>query len=312
MTFTELLHPDLKAYYEELPDVSPTLEAMINFKETTHYAVQNLDLQDVLMEEHMATMRDGYQNRILVCRPAKVDARGRAMLWFHGGGMVIGNPDDSVAYVLDFVRQCQAVVAIPTYRLAPEFPYPYAFYDCYDSLLWLVENAEQLNIDRTNIATAGSSAGGNLCVAVSLFARDHHGPKISFQCPLYPMLDYLNSFPSNEISYPKVWNRKKNETAWRYYLQQLNGLIPYTASPILCEDWRHLPPTYTLIGTCDLFRDETIYFVQELTKANVPTEFHLYNGGTHGFEMLPNIPFAQQAKDQLIQMVNSYYERYGV
>jgi len=312
MTFTQWLYPDLKDYFDSLSNFSPTLDKMIATREMIHYGAQNLNLQDVRVEEHYVKTRDGFQNRVLVCRPAKVHAKGRAMLWFHGGGMVIGNPDNSVGYVLDFVRQCNAVVVIPTYRLAPEFPYPYAFHDCYDSLLWLSENAELLNINRSNIATAGASAGGNLCIAVNLFARDHHGPKVAFQCPLYPMLDYRNSFPSNEISYPKVWNREKNELAWQYYLQQLNGNIPYTASPILCDDWRNSPPTYTFIGTCDLFRDETMYFVQELTKANVPTEFHLYNGGTHGFEMIPNIPFAQHAKKQFIQTVNSYYERYGI
>ena len=308
MTFFSHLHPDLVHHFKKVKPTFHTIRELVKNRPFTHFSKQNIDMKDVKVSEQFIDS-DGQQLRMIICRPKEEIDEAPCIIWYHGGGMVLGTADDSVAYMLDFVRQLKAVVVIPSYRLAPENPYPAGLIDCYNTLLWVEQQVHQLKISYKKIIVAGSSAGGNLCVAVSLMARDKNGPAIAFQLPLYPMLDYQNNLPSNlNSTSPLVWNYAKNAEAWSMYLRNAE-LIDGYASPTYAQNYEGLPPTYTFIGTVDVFRDEVISFVQRLTIANVPVEFHLYNGCTHGFE-LEDITIGHHAKQVLLNMTKQYLERY--
>jgi acetyl esterase/lipase len=149
-----------------------------------------------------------------------------------------------------------------------------------------------------------ASAGGGLTAANSLMARDRGGPSILFQMPLCPMLDPRNSTPSHhEITDNHVWNTACNESAWKMYLgnESITTVSPY-AAPILATDFSNLPPTYTLVGDLDRFRDETLEYVTKLTQAGVPTEFTLYPGCFHCFDvMLPNAQISKRASTRILE-----------
>ncbi|MBL3199124.1 alpha/beta hydrolase, partial [Klebsiella pneumoniae] len=103
---------------------------------------------------------------------------------------------------------------------------------------------------------------GGLTAALTLLARDRQYPSICFQMPLYPMIDDRNNTPSaNEIKEGFVWNQKSNEAGWKMYLGSVYGeeVSPY-AAPARATDLTGLPPTYTMVGEIDLFRDETIEY----------------------------------------------------
>lgn len=223
-----------------------------------------------------------------------------ALLWSHGGGYILGHPDVDDRVCQSFVEAAGCVVFSPDYRLAPEHPFPAGIEDCYTALVWIAENAAELQIDSNRIAIGGPSAGGGLTAALALLARDRRGPAICFQMPLYPMIDDRNTTPSShEITHPAVWNRANNLAAWKMYLgEHANDEISPYAAPSRAQSLAGLPPTYTCVGQLDPFRDETIEYVARLAQDGVDVEFQLYPGGYHGFEYtVTDAEISHRAKD---------------
>jgi acetyl esterase/lipase len=237
----------------------------------------------------------------------RTEAQLPALLWIHGGGYVLGDPDLDDSLCEQFVIEAKCVTVSVDYRLAPKYRYPAAIEDCYAALKWIVEKAVDLNIDTSRVAVAGASAGGGLTAALALLARDRGELKIAFQMPLYPMLDDRNITPSSyEITkenFPKLWNREQNKLAWSMYLgDKVSEEIPPYAAPTRARDLTGLPPAYTCIGVLDLFRDETIEYVNRLVQADVPVEFHMYPGCYHGFESIFNdTEISRKARNEYIK-----------
>ncbi|WP_424767558.1 alpha/beta hydrolase [Paenibacillus sp. sgz302251] len=236
-----------------------------------------------------------------------------ALLWIHGGGYVLGHPDSDDALCERFVMEAGCMVVSVDYRLAPEHPYPAAIDDCYAALKWTADSAGELNIDLNRIAIAGASAGGGLTAALSLVARDKGGPAVSFQMPLYPMIDHRNVTPSShEITASNaIWNRDRNIAGWSMYLgEHAAGEISPYAAPARAESYAGLPPTYTCVGQLDPFRDETMEYVTRLAQAGVDVEFHLYPGCVHGFEALfPQAEISQLASKSYVDALKKSFER---
>jgi len=209
------------------------------------------------------------------------------LLWMHGGGMLFGHAEFCAYWAPCLADQAKCVAVVVDYRLAPEHPYPAGLEDCYATLVWMTQAAEELGIDVDKIAVGGESSGGNLATALCLLARDRNGPKVCFQMPLYPMLDDTNSTPSSyDITDERTWNRQINMTAWSLYLKNHQDKeVPIYAAPTRAKDLSNLPPAFTFVGDLDAFRDEAIDFFQRMMQAGVPVELHVYAGCTHGFEV---------------------------
>lgn len=226
-----------------------------------------------------------------------------ALLWIHGGGMILGSPEGDDQLCADFATRADCIVISPNYRLAPEHPYPAGLEDCYATLEWISTEAEARGIDRSRIAVGGASAGGGLAAALALLARDRRGPELCFQMPLYPMLDHRNVTSSSyEITHPSVWNRAHNLAAWEMYLgQDMKADIPVYASPSLAADLTGLPPAYICVGELDLFRDEILDYVARLARAGVQVEFHLYPGCYHASEhVAPEADSSKRIRNEYI------------
>jgi acetyl esterase/lipase len=213
--------------------------------------------------------------------------------------MALGRPETDDALCEALADDLNILVVSPDYRLTPEHPYPLPFDDCYAGLVWLSENAAALGIDPHRIAVGGASAGGNLCAAVTLAARDRGGPKICFHMPLFPMIDDRSETPSaremTRALLPFSWNRERNILAWSWYLKDVSGNdTPIYAAPARADDLSGMPPAFTLVGQYDPLRDETIEYVRKLVTAGVGAEFHLYDGAFHGFEVAAGTPTREQ------------------
>ena len=290
------LHPELVESIDRKLKNSRTFEQLIMNRTFIHYSEQNYQLENCLIEEMMIG-----NIRVIRIQPKNAVQNMPGFIWFHGGGMVFGSPDDSLPYVTDFVHNFQAVVFIPQYRLAPENPYPAALNDGYELLKWLSEHAGDLNIDLTKIIVSGASAGGNLALAVALKARDEKGPKIAAVLPLYPMLDANERSFHKKFTSPAIWNAEKNRKSWLAYLPDRENIPPY-ASPFYANV-EGLPPVYTFIGTHDLFYEEVCEFVDKLQQSRVQVQFDIYQGCTHGFD-LEGIPIARKAKKRLLDITS--------
>jgi acetyl esterase len=200
----------------------------------------------------------------------------------HGGGFIIGNLDIDHANNLRYTREIGVVVVSVDYRLAPEAPYPAGLEDCYAALVWTAKNAAELGVDPARIAIHGGSAGGGLCAALALLARDRGGPAIAFQYLGVPELDDRLGTPSMRafVDTP-MWNKPRAEISWDCYLGpgvRGGADVPVYAAPARATDLAGLPPAYVSVMEFDPLRDEGIAYAQALLAAGVTTELHLFPG----------------------------------
>ncbi len=237
--------------------------------------------------------------KLLVSKPENAGEPLPGLLWLHGGGYYEGMAE--MVYFsrgFDAAQRYGAVIVSPEYRLSTAAPYPAALEDCYAALEWLYENADDLGVDRARIMVGGESAGGGLTAAVCMLARDRGKIAVSYQFPLYPMLDCLDTDSSRD-NRGIFWNTKRNHEGWRRYLGELYGSpdIPPYASPSRQTDHRGLPPCYTFVGDGEPFYCETVKYVEELKKAGVPAELDVYHIDVHAFDaFFPLLKVSREAR----------------
>ena len=222
---------------------------------------------------------------LLSPRTAPVEATG--VLWLHGGGYAVGMKEMvHMSRAMGLVKRFGAVVLAPGYRLSLQSPYPAAMDDCYAALLYLKEHAAALGVRSDQIMVGGESAGGGLCAAVCIRARDTGAVNVAFQMPLYPMLDDRDTETSHD-NHGRVWNTRRNHLAWRLYLRGTDRaqLSPY-AAPARLTDFTGLPPAYSFVGDGEPFYAETVRYFDRLRAAGVPAELDIYHTNMHAFDMM--------------------------
>lgn len=236
----------------------------------------------------------------LVLRPALRPASSVAVLWIHGGGYMLGMKEMIYcSRAADLLREFGVTVVSPGYRLGWQKPYPAAISDCFDVLDYLDAHRTDWGIDR--IMVGGESAGGGLCAALCMMARDA-GIHVSFQMPLYPMISNVDTESSRD-NHGKVWNTSRNHLGWKLYLG--NGAKvqahPY-AAPSQQSDYRNLPPCYTFVGDGEPFYCETLKYVEDLRAAGVEANVDVYRTDVHAFDMLrPRDEISKQARRNLLK-----------
>lgn len=222
---------------------------------------------------------------LLSPRTAPVEATG--VLWLHGGGYAVGMKEMvHMSRAMGLVKHFGAVVLAPGYRLSLQSPYPAAMDDCYAALLYLKEHAAALGVRSDQIMVGGESAGGGLCAAVCIRARDTGEVNVAFQMPLYPMLDDRDTETSRE-NHGRVWNTRRNHLAWRLYLRGTDRaqLSPY-AAPARLTDFSGLPPAYSFVADEEPFYAETVRYFDRLRAAGVPAKLDIYHTNMHAFDMM--------------------------
>ena len=303
----KMVCPELAKRFLALPKLNISAETLSdtrkNFARTADSRPQD---KAVEVSDEMVTS----DLRVMVYKPKSKQAlKGQekfpGVLWIHGGGHIIGVPEQDEELCIRLVKEAKCIVVAPDYRTAPEDPYPADVEDCYSALEWMTE---KLPVHKDKIAVAGQSAGGGLTAAVALMARDKKGPAICFQMPLYPMLDYRNTTPSSyQIVDHRVWCRDFNLTAWKMYLGDNPKEVPAYASPAVAEDVSNLPPAYIMVGELDPFRDEAVTYAQRLMQAGVPVELHVVPGVFHAFEgFFPDSKIGKAVIDEYVKaLVNA-------
>jgi acetyl esterase len=207
-----------------------------------------------------------------------------ALVYYHGGGWVIGDLESHDHVCRTLANKVQCVVVSVDYRLAPEAKFPAAVDDSYAALEWVAANAGRLGIDPDRIAVGGDSAGGNLATVVAALARDREGPKLVYQLLIYPATDMRMSAPSIEENAEGPLLTKA-AMAWfiDLYLKSAADKEHPLASPSLAPHVRELPAALILTAECDPLRDEGEAYGQRLQQAGVPVEVKRYAGMPHGF-----------------------------
>jgi acetyl esterase len=226
----------------------------------------------------------------------QADGMAPALLFFHGGGWVIGDLDSHDVVCRTLAVQGEMIVISVDYRLAPEHKFPAAIDDALAATQWIADNAIQLNIDASRISVGGDSAGGNLAAIVAIEARER-GLTLRGQLLIYPATDFRMNHPSH--SEPET-DCLLSHTVMRWfrdhYLNDAGDIDNWRASPARAEDLSGLPPAFVLTAGADPLRDEGNEYARRLSEAGVEVAYQTYPGQFHGFVTMGKIlPMANEA-----------------
>ena len=229
---------------------------------------------------------------------AASEARGLpGLVYFHGGGFVIGGLDTHDGTCRSLAKATGCIVVSVDYRLAPEHKFPAGPEDCYAATRWVAEKGAEIGVDPSRIAIGGDSAGGNLAVVVALMARDRGGPALRHQLLIYPVTNHdfsTASYEENKQGY--LLSREMMRWFWNHYLSDAKqGEQPY-ASPLRVKSFAGLPPAHVITAEFDPLRDEGEALAARLAADGVPTTRTRYDGMIHGFfSMTAQVDAAKRA-----------------
>lgn len=245
-----------------------------------------------------ARTADGERVRLRLYEPTRAAGRavsGPALLWIHGGGLVIGSAQQDDRLCLGTASALGIPIVSVEYRLAPEHPFPAALDDAMSGWRWLQENAAELGVDRARVAIGGESAGAGIAAGLVQRLHDeamsHHGKPRPIepiaQWLFAPMLDDRTAARTDldAIDHP-VWNNVANRFGWGSYLGHAPGAEetrPY-AVPARRESLTGLPPTWLYAGDIELFHDEIVAYAERLRSDGVDVVWEIVPGAAHGFE----------------------------
>lgn len=290
--------------------VDPALRPLLDFMPSRDFTAEGLDEARERMKQMVALAgvsamaprlvdipRAGAPDVPLRLFEPEGEGLRPAILHMHGGGFVAGSAAMNDAQNSAYAATHHALVASVDYRLAPETAFPGPLDDCLAALEWIIAHADVLKINPAQIVVMGESAGGGLAAALALRARDL-GIALAGQLLLYPMLDEPDgvSAMANPTTGEFIWTRGSNRFGWAAMRgdQEIAADCLGYFSPSQAIDVRGLAPACLLVGSLDLFLDETIAYAMRLSHAGVPVEFHVYRGCYHGFDLVRDAPPSQR------------------
>ncbi|MDE2150075.1 MAG: alpha/beta hydrolase [Gammaproteobacteria bacterium] len=207
------------------------------------------------------------------------------LVFFHGGGFVIGDLDTHDAGCRELCAGAGCVVVAVDYRLAPEHKFPAAVDDCLAATRWVGAHAAELRGDPSRIAVGGDSAGGNLATVVALRSRDEGGPRLCAQLLIYPVTDHYSRSTVSMRENADGYLLTLDSMVWfaDHYLRDAADIGHPHAVPLRAATLHGLPPAWVGTAEFDPLRDEGEAYAARLAAAGVPTTARRYDGAIHGF-----------------------------
>jgi acetyl esterase len=288
------IHPQCKAFLDGLAALGgPPLEqlpladaragtlGMIAFGHPME-AVAAIDDRTLTLGAHRIPVR--------VYRPSAVE-RLPALMFFHGGGFVLGDLETHDRECRALANASECVVVSVDYRRPPEHPFPAAPEDCYAATRYVAEHPREFGIDPMRLGVAGDSAGGNLAAVVALMARERGAPALAFQLLVYPGVDLTDTErPSmREFGHDHFVSIEALDWFNSQYVPRREDRTHPHASPIFAADLSGLPPAFVITAECDPLRDQAEAYAQRLEAARVPVRLKRYDGMIHPFFSLGGI-----------------------
>lgn len=260
--------------------------------------------------ENFSVPVEGGRIGIRLYRPSETEKPSAALVYFHGGGFVIGNLDTHDSPLRYISKKSNILIFSVDYRLAPEHKYPTAVRDGFAAYRWIVSSAKVLGVDPKRIAVGGDSAGGNIAANVSLLCGKNKLRPPSFQVLVYPYLDLFRLSPSREeFGRGYALTNKLLDYFNEHYLNSPEQGKETVSSPIFHEKYGDFPKTYVQLAGFDPLQDEGMEFIRSLQKARVPVKFTLYETLVHGyFNFGGMIPEARKALDELVLFLKEGFE----
>jgi acetyl esterase len=297
------LHPEMRNVLDQFEDalnqfgLSDFHTAGVELGRTFFKAISTPEefLPPIYNVDHSKIQKPEGELPIRIYTPAKGN-NFPALVWFHGGGWVLGDLDTAEFACRNLANDNKCVVISIDYRLAPETPFPCAIDDCYLATEWVFNNAQELGIDAKKIAVGGDSAGGNLAACVSLRARDNDLP-LAFQLLVYPVISAdFNTSSYNDYAEGFLVTRDFLQWCWDCYVPDVYSRKHPDVSPIHAENLSGLPRVFIITAEFDPLRDEGEAYGDALKAAGVAVEVKRYDGMIHGFYYM----LTEEPVDQIV------------
>ncbi|WP_079102394.1 alpha/beta hydrolase [Streptomyces sp. TP-A0356] len=240
---------------------------------------------------------------IRIVRPHGVSGRLPAVMYFHGGGWVLGDASTHDRLVRQIAHGAKAAVIFVNYTPSPEAKYPVANEQAYAATQWVARHGGEINVDGSRLAVAGDSVGGNMTAAVTLMAKQRGGPKLAQQVLFYPVTDASFTTPSFRRFANGCWlTAAGTKWFWSQYAPDSGVRTQPTASPLRATttQLRGLPKAL-LITDSDVLHDEGRQYADKLRAAGVPVTYVNYPHMIHDFVMLNGLAGTQAAKSAVTQ-----------
>jgi acetyl esterase len=250
-----------------------------------------------------------------IIRPLESKGILPVILYFHGGGWILGNENTHDRLVRALAIGSNAAVVFVKYTLSPEAQYPVALEQGYAALNYLVQNARTLNLDTSKIVVAGDSVGGNMATALTMLVKERKGPKITFQLLFYPVTNADFTTPSYQKYAQGPWLTKAAmEWFWDAYAPDKEARKNPLISPLQAtlQQLKNLPPALIITDENDVLRDEGEAYAHKLMQAGVRVKSMRCLGTIHDFLMLnalANTPAAKEAMDLAVTTLRHVFSQ---
>ena len=283
------IHPDMNELIAAKEALTRTTDAAVLKTEWDNYGIRlsrPYPAGMVVKDETFNCPGAGHDGKVKVriYRPKDAQNDGPCVIFLHGGGFIKGSLESADSNAWGVAHETSSVVISIDYRLAPDFPYPAAIEDTYESLRYIVANAKTLGIDKNRIAYWGESAGAAIAASASLMARDKNGPKVAAQVLIYGA--YGSDLNSNSYVVHANSVGEKTEAVKRVFKLYLGGkdaeTAPY-AFPLKSKNLKDLPPAFIHYAEIDPLADDSPAYAEKLTAAGVPATLRRATGMIHGF-----------------------------
>jgi acetyl esterase len=230
------------------------------------------------------------------------------IVYYHGGGWVIGGLADFDKLGRQLAQRTGCTVVLVDYRLAPEYRFPTAVDDSWAALRWADEQRAELATPDAPLIVAGDSAGGNLSAIMAMRARAAGGPPIALQVLIYPVTDCdLDSTSYRDPANQLMLSRDSMAWFWDHYAPDPEARLHPDASPLRSANFAGLPPAVILTAEHDVLRDEGELFATRLVKAGVPVRYQRFAGQMHGFfTMVGLLPGADAGLDYVTAAIGQH------
>jgi acetyl esterase/lipase len=292
------IHPELQQFARKTPAITYSKNNLWFFNGLMHLIPVPKTPEGILVENvFIPDPDDQTKIRLRIYKSKLAGTQTPVLIWLHGGGYVMGRPEQDAISSCMYVRELGITVVSVDYRHAPKYPFPRGLDDCYSALNWVVSHSQRIGIDPKRIAIGGASAGGGLAASLIQLAHDRQKINPVFQLLVYPMLDDRTAIRADIDDRNNVtWNQKSNRFGWESYLGNKCGSenVPLYSVPARRKDLTGLPPAWIGVGTVDIFHDEDVDYAQRLKECGVKCEIFEAPGAFHAFDVFdPRLQIVQ-------------------
>ncbi|MFM0484799.1 alpha/beta hydrolase fold domain-containing protein [Paraburkholderia strydomiana] len=250
---------------------------------------QPVDKMSAQIEDRVLSTGPTGKVNIRIIRPAHASGTLPVVMYFHGGGWILGDKNTHDRLVREIANGAHAAIVFVDYDRSPEAKYPTAIEQAYAATVYVAQHSREFNVDATRMAVAGDSVGGNMAAVVTLLAKERNGPKFRYQVLFYPVTDAnLDDGSYSEFANGPWLTRPAMQWFWDAYAPNADDRQKITVSPLKAtsQDLQGLPPALVITDENDVLRDEGEAYARKLMQAGVRVTATRYLGTIHDFVML--------------------------